>query len=140
MHRGREYTEKIKVCTIISVIGIKPNASIHDPAAGTGSFLAAAEAYLRRLYPKGKLGCIVGTEITQDLCLVANIHFYLQNFKAALVRADSLNGSGPFQDQLFDCILCTPPLFVSQVLRIDPCLDHRWYYHAKDNHFTRVKF
>ncbi len=116
---GQYFTPRALIDIIIELINPKHGEIIHDPAAGTGGFLIAADRYIKKntddlfkLSQKEqkfqKTSAYVGIELVSAAHLLGLMNLTLHDIECTFINGDTLSNIGS-NIQKSDVIITNPP-------------------------------
>jgi SAM-dependent methyltransferase len=116
--RGRSETDEELAAWMAELAGVTADESVHDPACGVGTLLAAAVA----------LGAarVVGQDRSRHVAAVAAARLAALAPDGAATAGDSLRSPGPGEE--FDAVLCDPPFRDREWGHEDLADDPRWVH------------
>ncbi len=116
---GQYFTPRPLINTVVRLVQPAPGEVVQDPAAGTGGFLIAADAYVKAqtddLFDLGEQQQVfqrekafVGMELVHDTARLGLMNLLLHDIQGALEIADTLSSNGQRLPQA-DLVLTNPP-------------------------------
>lgn len=116
---GQYFTPRPLINTIVRLVAPQPGEIVQDPAAGTGGFLIAADAFVKAktddLFELGEQQqnfqrdrAFVGMELVHDTARLGLMNLLLHDIQSDLTIGDTLSSAGQ-KLPLSDVVLTNPP-------------------------------